>query len=336
MAIQMDHGAFKVAGWNASGAIPAGGWSSIFAVYAGGNDVPPILGSYAVENGSLVFRPQFPLARGVHIRAIFHRPGIRVIEASFEITGAPLAPSTRVDHVYPSSDLLPTNELKFYLSFSAPMDRGQAWHHIHLLRSDGSEVHLPFLEINQELWNRDNTRLTVLFDPGRIKRGVLPNVRLGMALEEGKRYTLVIDRDWMDGRGAPLVQGFRKSFRVGPAERAPIDPTQWRVSAPKAGTSSALIVDFPRPLDYALLQRLVSVAAPSGSVTGNISVVREETEWRFVPSALWKSGNYQVVINTDLEDLAGNKVGRAFDVDTFERVTKHMATDTVSLPFQVR
>ena len=38
----------------------------------------------------------------------------------------------------------------------------------------------------------------------------------------------------------------------------------------------------------------------------------------------------------NFEDLAGNHVGQAFDIDTFERVTKQISTNTVSLPFAVR
>jgi hypothetical protein len=47
-------------------------------------------------------------------------------------------------------------------------------------------------------------RLTLFIDPGRIKRGVLPLEEVGPALEEGKRYTLMIDRDLKDGTGNPL------------------------------------------------------------------------------------------------------------------------------------
>lgn len=338
ISIQMDRGDFRITGWAAPSTPPAGGWSSLFNVYAGTDGVPPLLGSYFVDNGSLVFRPRFPLARTIRVRAIFHPPNSptsQAIEATFDVGGAAPAPTTRVNHIYPSTDVLPANELKFYLLFTAPMGRGNAWPHIHLLESNGAEVRQPFLQISQELWNPDNTRLTVLFDPGRIKRGVVPNVQLGMALQPGKRYTLLIDRDWLDARGAPLVADFRKSFRVAPTDRTPIDPNRWRVTTPQAGTSAPLVLDFPKPLDDALLKRMLSISGPAGSVAGVISLAHDETEWRFIPSAPWKSGSYQVIIDAELEDLAGNKVGVPFDVDTFQPVTKHITTATVSLPFQI-
>ena len=109
----------------------------------------------------------------------------------------------------------------------------------------GKPVVLPFLEVDQELWDRDYQRLTVLFDPGRIKRGLLPLADVGSAIEDGKQYTLVVDQDWRDARGAPLAASFRKPFRAGPADRTPPDPAKWRITAPRAGASDPLIVEFP-------------------------------------------------------------------------------------------
>lgn len=226
-------------------------------------------------------------------------------------------------------DVLPDNQLKFYVFFSAPMRRGEAWRHIHLLNQNGTAVDLPFLE--QELWDRDYQRLTVLFDPGRIKRGLLPLQESGQAIEDGKQYTLVIDRDWQDARGAPLQEEFRKPFRAGPADRTPPDTAQWRLTAPQAGTSDAVIVDFPKPMDYALLLRLLDVAG----VLGTATVDRQETEWRFIPNSPWKPGEYRLVVNTALEDLAGNRIGQAFDVDIFEQVSEHLSSKTISLPFRI-
>ena len=116
------------------------------------------------------------------------------------------------------------------------MRKGDSWKHLHLLR-DGAPVAYPFLELDQELWDRDQRRFTVLFDPGRIKRGLASLAEAGPALEEGHTYTLVIDRDWLDARGAPLEEEFRKQFRVAAADRTPPDPKKWRVTAPRAGSA---------------------------------------------------------------------------------------------------
>ncbi len=323
----MEGGAFRVDEWT-PGAEPAGGWSSIFNVYAGSGDAPPLLGTYAVENGGLTFHPKYPIAAGMRVRAVFQSK-----ETVFQIAKAAPPPSTtRVLQVYPTTNVLPENQLKLYVCFSAPMQQGDAWTHIHLLDQAGKPVTLPFLELEQELWNPDRTRLTVLFDPGRIKRGLKPLKDVGPSIEEGKSYTFAIDREWLDGRGAPLAEAYRKAFRVEGPDREPINPAKWRITAPLVGTTEPLVAQFPEPLDYAMLQHAIAVRG----VSGKVEVTRGEMEWRFTPDHAWKAGPHQLVIQTALEDLAGNRVGRAFDVDVFGPITTTVQHDTVSLPFHPR
>jgi hypothetical protein len=333
-AIQFEGGVFRVTGWEA-GPEPPAGWSSVFSVYAGSADavdVPPLLGTYSVEAASLVFRPRFPLSPGMHVRAVFQPPDGPGAESVFDIpAAAPISSTTRVAHVYPSANVLPANALKLYVYFDAPMRKGDSWKHLHLLR-DGVPVAYPFLELDQELWDRDQRRFTVLFDPGRIKRGLVSLAEAGPALEEGHTYTLVIDRDWLDARGAPLKEEFRKQFRVAAADRTPPDPKKWRVMAPRPGSADPLVIRFPKPLDYALLQHEIEVTG----VAGKVSVDRDETEWRFTPDAPWHAGAYAIVIRTTLEDLAGNHINRAFDVDTFDPITRTVATETVTLPLRIK
>jgi hypothetical protein len=228
--------------------------------------------------------------------------------------------------------VLPENALKLYIYFSAPMQRGDSWKHVALLREDGSKVDGPFLELDQELWDREQRRFTVLFDPGRIKRGLASLAEAGPALEAGRRYTLVIRREWRDGNGAPLTGEFRKTFVVTPADRTPPDPATWRVDAPKAGGVAPLVITFPKPMDFALLQHEISVAGMGGTV----AVGGGETEWRFTPERPWSAGEYQIVVRTTLEDLAGNHILRAFDVDVFDKVTPRVAAETVTLPLRIR
>jgi len=325
--IQMEGGAFRVEGWQ-PGPEPPTGWSSVLAVYAGEGDVPPLVGDYSVANGTLAFHPKYPLAPGMHVRAVFGSK-----ETSFDVPkAAPPAATTRVLQVYPTTNVLPENELKLYIHFSAPMQNGDAWKHIHLLDSAGKAVELPFLEIDQELWNPEHTRLTVLFDPGRIKRGVLPLLEVGPSIQQGKKYTLVIDREWRDGRGAPLAEPYRKQFAVEAPDREPIRPAKWRITPPRAGTRDTLVVQFPEPLDSAMLQHAITVRG----VAGKVEVTRGEMEWRFTPEQPWKVGEHHLEVQTALEDLAGNRVWRAFDVDTFAPITAAISSESVSLPFHPR
>lgn len=334
--MQLDGDTFRVAGWSAGGE-PADGWGSVFAVYAGEGDVQPLLGSYAVEDRVLTFHPRFPVTAGVHYHAIFKGTGGEPVQAAFD--GPPRAtnPLTRVDRVYPSADRLPSNVLRLYIYFSASMSRGEAWQHIHLIDADNDRpVNIPFLELEQELWDQNNQRLTVLFDPGRIKRGLVPTTTIGPAVVEGKRYKLVIDRDWHDARGVHLVEGFEKAFRGGPADRVPPEPRTWRVTAPKRGTIDPLVIDFPKPMDYVLLQRMIGVFEGRDEIDGRIAVDHNETEWRFTPREAWKPASYRITADNTLEDISGNHLDRPFDVDVFETVTKHIGTSTASIPFTVR
>lgn len=336
VSIELEGGAFKVVGWRPPHGEPAKGWASIFAVYAASGGVPPLLGSYSVEGGALVFRPSYPLASGVHYRARFSPTGGGTpVEKIFEGPAQASTPTARVEHVYPSADVLPSNQLRLYIYFSAAMSRGEAGQHIHMLDRNGKVLRGVFLP-GEELWDPTFHRLTMTFDPGRIKRGLTSNETMGPPIVEGKRYTLVIDRDWPDARGVTMVQGFRKSFRGGPADRNPPDPKRWRLSAPKAGTLEALIVDFPNPMNYPLLQRMLHISGVRGNVAGTVTIDKQETEWRWTPRDPWTAGDFQLVADTGLEDLAGNHIGQAFDIDVFQRVSEHITTKTVSLPFTVR
>ena len=90
-------------------------------------------------------------------------------------------------------------------------------------------------------------------------------------------------------------------------------------------------------MDHALLDRLIEVMDPAARpLGGTIQVEREETRWRFTPERPWKTGVHRLRVGTALEDVAGNKVDRAFDVDVFERVKKSIRKEIKTLPFTVK
>jgi hypothetical protein len=336
VSIQLDAGTFRVTGWPAPARSPASGWASVFNVYAGTADAPAMLGSYAVEGATLVFRPRYPLAAGVKYRAVFRQPGQRTpIERLFDGPARLPAPATRVEHVYPSADVLPSNTLRLYIYFSAPMSRGEVAARLRVLDGNGKELRDVLLP-GQELWDANNQRLTMTFDPGRIKRGLDANSTIGPPIAEGARYTLVIDRGWRDARGMALATDYRKQFRGGPPVRVPPTPKQWRVTPPRAGTSAPLVVAFGRSMNYPLLQRMLQVTGPGGRVAGTIAVDRNETVWRFTPRRPWRAGAYQLLVDAELEDVAANRIDQPFDIDVFEKVSEHLTTRTVSVPFSVR
>ena len=320
-------------------------WSGIFAVYVevpgrSGDDLPAVAGSYEFEGGVLCFQPRYPLEPGLSYRAIFRGgegEGAVPIEERFAIPVRAVEPTTVVKQVYPTTDVLPENQLKFYIHFSAPMSRGRSYERVHLLDAEGHEVELPFLELGEELWDHRATRFTLFIDPGRIKRGVRPREEIGPALEEGKSYTLAIDRDWRDATGSPLKEPHRKRFRVGPPDHELPDPNSWKLDTPGAGTVSPLVVGFPEPLDHALLNRLLWVHGPGGRpLEGEMEVTALERRWSFTPASPWRGGTYRLVAQTTLEDLAGNSIGRPFEVDVFQSVRRRVEVDIATVSFEVR
>jgi hypothetical protein len=201
----------------------------------------------------------------------------------------------------------------------------------------GEAVDLPFLELDQELWDATGKRLTLFLDPGRIKRGLKPREEVGPILVEGKRYTLVIDRAWKDAGGNPLKETFRKTFLVLAPDDATPDPKTWKLQAPAAASRAPLVVRFPESLDHALLHRMLWIEDDRGRrVDGSLTVSDNETRFCFTPRQPWVAGTYHLVANKRLEDLAGNSIGRPFEVDAVRPIQRKIETETVRVPFAVR
>ena len=217
------------------------------------------------------------------------------------------------------------------------MSRAPAHDHVRLLDESGREVPDAFLVLDVELWNPEYTRCTLFFDPGRVKRGILPNEQLGRAIRAGRTYTIEIDGRWPDARGQPLAAPFRHPFRVGSADLGAIRLSEWRIDAPPAGSRDPLIVTFPRPLDHGLLERALTVNGEGGAaVPGDAAIGPAETTWRFTPRDAWRSGAYAIVALGELETPAGNRINQPFDVDRFDRVDRSGQPERHRVPFVVR
>lgn len=285
-----------------------------------------LLGTHAVKDGTLTFTPRFPFEPGVAYR-------VAVGDATHEFTlPKPKVVRAAVTLIEPTADKLPENALRFYLHFSKPMAKGDIYKHLTLTNdTDKKVVDVPFLELEQELWTPDRKRVTILIDPGRIKREVKPLVDLGPVLEKGKTYTLTVAKDWLDAGDEPLTAAFQKTFTATAADRDPIDPDKWAVTPPKAGGRDGLAVAFGKPLDAALARRLVWVEGAAGKkVDGTVTLDKAEGEWRFVPTTAWAAGTYQLTVATHLEDPCGNRVGEPFEVDLFKPVGTTVETKTVT------
>jgi hypothetical protein len=303
----------------------------------GGDGRPAMAGSYRLAGDRLQFEPRFALEPGVRYRAVFLPGAAGEVTLELALPTGNRTFTTVMEAIYPSAGTLPENLLKFYLRFSAPMSRGQVWDRLRLIDGSGAAVDMPFLEIDEELWDPSTRRLTVLIDPGRIKRGVRPLEEVGPALVEGGSYVLEVLGEWEDAEGKPLVSGFRKAFRVGPPDREPPDPARWTITPPAPGSREPLTVRLDEPLDHGLLHSAIRVAGPGGEpIGGRVLVGNEEQTWSFLPAQAWAQGEHHLVIATTLEDLAGNSIGRPFEVDVVEPVGRRLELPLVRLPFRPR
>jgi hypothetical protein len=218
--------------------------------------------------------------------------------------------------VYPSAPVIPANQLRWYIEFTAPMREGESSRMVELLDERGQVVEGAFLRREEELWNPDRTRLTLLFDMARVKHAIRRRLETGPVLEAGNRYTLRISGEWPDARGATLVDGLSHQFKAGPEDFRPVTPEQWALHPPGIGSRRALLVDFGEPLDHALAARLLAVTGPDGQpLEGETTLDSNDREWRFVPASPWLAGRYRLQVSPALEDLAGNRVDHVFDAD---------------------
>lgn len=333
-------------------------WPAVLAVYtqaaAGDPQAPSMLGAHRIEDGRIVFTPRFPFAPGMsYVARYTPLGGGASTEVEFHIDALVAPGDTRVTEIYPSADVWPMNQLKMYVHFSAPMRPGRSFEHLRLIdETTGTEVDQPFVTVQEELWDRDHKILTVLYDPARIKRGLVPNQEAGLPLQAGGVYRLVIDADWRDAEGRRLAAPFERAFRVGELDRTSPHPDGWSIGVPGAGTTGPLTIGFGEPMDHGLLHSLIGVrrSSPAGraegwdtqshtsaadEIAGRIEVAESESVWRFYPTAPWPAGDYQLVVPTILEDLAGNNLKSLFDADIGSTPSEFAAAETAYFGFRV-
>ena len=289
---------------------------------------------------SVYFIPRFPFIAGMRYSLLVYHPLVGGTSDSpgfwnIQRPAVESAPAASVVAIYPDVEQVPVNLLKFYVQFSEPMSDGRAEQAIRVCRDDTQEpLDGVFVPMDPELWDRSRQRLTLLLDPARIKHGLVPNLEVGYPLIEGVPFRLFIDPDFRDAKGRPLKAGAERRYEVGPEVRLRIDPQRWKLRVPAAGSLEPLAVEFERPLDYALLQRCLWVSGPLGTpVSGSVETGRGEGSWLFAPESPWIEGRHQLIVERQLEDLAGNSPVRVFDRDMTEPDDGPPLTDRLAVDF---
>jgi hypothetical protein len=209
--------------------------------------------------------------------------------------------------VSPRAKVLPANTLRFYIHFPRPGEAHFDRDHLSLLNEDEQVVRDPFLVLSQELWSVDGCRLTVLMEPGRIKRGLGADPSHEPALGVGRTYSLVV---------TALGQTARHTFRVSDPVLEALDETHWRLVSPRVGSLDSAIVHFDRVMDAAICEHEIGVLTPAGEVVHTrVSLAPDGTAARIIPSHPWRAGEHRLIVTERLEDVCGNRLGEALDHD---------------------
>ena len=135
-----------------------------------------------------------------------------------------------VTTIYPTSDTLPENLLRFYVQFSKPMKTINNLENIELVDEDGNVVKGAIFNNVYELWDKEQQQLTLILDPARVKTGLVAHKERGRALQAGKSFQLVI-RQAEDIYGNQLKVPFIKPIYVIATDTVSPDISHWNIFA---------------------------------------------------------------------------------------------------------
>ena len=246
-------------------------------------------------------------------------------------------PPTIVSNVFPSTDNWPANQLKIYIHFSAPMGLGNIYEHIKLFEADGLKVEKPFLEITPPLWDKSQQRLTLWFDPGRIKQHLSPNEKMGPPLEKNKKYRLVISKNAKDDYGRPLENDFEKTFYTNEDDRIKPDTQKWNIVFPKNKNTDPVTINFTECMDHGTLHSTLAILDENKKrVAGKTEISNSEKTWVFHPKNKWEAGKYYLMVSNKIEDLAGNNLKRLFDQNILVKEEKKKEKSDLEIEFFIK
>lgn len=272
-----------------------------------------MLGQFRMEHDYIIFEPVVPFTNGLRYELLLNDVILSEIEIPASKSDAP-----ELIAVYPTQDTVPENLLKMYFHFSQPMAEGHSLTHVTVINRKDT-LSRTFLDLQPELWNTGGTVLTLWLDPGRIKRDLIPNQELGTPLKSGEKYILQVSVNWKSAEGIPLLTSYTKTFVAAARDEQIPSTYNWSVKAPPSGTTQALKIDLKESLDYSLLMEAIRIVdAAKDPVQGTIQLMDEERTLLFTPETIWKAGQYMVLAEPRLEDLAGNNLNRPFDRDVMQ------------------
>jgi hypothetical protein len=286
-----------------------------------------MLGIVDLDGDVVKFTPPVPFERGQTFEVSF---GDRYL-SSFTVPLDTTVSRPEVKGSFPSCDTVPENLLKIYVMFNQPMMEGRSAQFVHLLDvTAGDTVNGAFLDLQPELWNEDQTILTLWLDPGRIKQDLIPNRKLGAVLSKDHRYQLTVSSGWRSKTGGKTGEDYERNFVTIQRDSEKPDVTRWSVNV-----GNRVIIEMKETLDWMLLNHTVSVWKDNQEIEGSIAIEDCDRAVVFNPKQALSPGTYRFEIESRLEDLAGNNLNRLFETDV-TNTREISGKDVYTLPFVVK
>lgn len=272
----------------------------------------PILGEIREEDKRLHFFPLVPFTYNQEYTIVYEN----IIDYFIIKTPPKSYKPLKVEAIYPSSKILPSNILKWYIQFSNPISEVFVYNHIRFLNAVGDTIPRSILPLENALISDNGKLLTVWIEPGRQKRGLIPNTKLGPVFNKDgfNKYSLVVLKTLEDQNGVGMKKDFMHSFQTTIADRNKPTINSWNLIPPKINSTSSLIIDCNESLDYGSTLNNISILHnKENEIQGTWKLSDHETILEFTPIYPWKKGIYHIVFSPKIEDLAGNSLERLFD-----------------------
>ncbi|MFT5890937.1 MAG: hypothetical protein ACI9Y7_001036 [Dokdonia sp.] len=280
-----------------------------------------MLGNLTQSATKVQFIPILPFQKNSNYTVVYKKqtyPFIIALDPSYDYV--------HIEAIYPNTTTLPSNFLKWYIRFSKPVNPSKIYEHIHLIDNrTNTKVDRALLPLETPLVSDDGTLLTIWIEPGRQKRDLGPNKRLGEVLIPGVSYTLVIDKDLKDHQGIPMNMAYTHSFTVGTSDRVKPTISSWKFELPTLHTKEPLHINFQEFLDYGSLQNGLHIIDTSGNkLEGEFLINSNQKSIIFTPLSNWNKETYIIYCKPIIEDLSGNNLERLFDRDITLKTTLPM------------
>ena len=129
----------------------------------------------------MIFKPLIAFTRGLKYEVLLADKSLTEFEIA--LNANPEAPE--IVSVYPTPDTVAGEFIKdLYRVFKTHAGR-TGIEKYSVIKDDRDTIPASiFLDLDQELWNKERTMLTLWLDPGRIKRDLQPNQKLGSPLQK--------------------------------------------------------------------------------------------------------------------------------------------------------